>query len=96
MNLRKKGGPMENVVRDPGPQELITDWYIPEADPAAGWVYPGPRQIGSDPMLVYIANALSEACTERDSEEFVVREDDRIYRGQIGRASCRERVSSPV
>lgn len=69
------------VVHNPGPQELITDWYIPEADPALGWVYPGPKIIGQDPNLILIAIALAEACAERDAEEFVVHESNRVYRG---------------
>lgn len=72
---------MEGVYKNPGPQELITDWYIPEADPASGWVYPGPVAIGSNANLIMIANALAEASSERDSEEFVVKEGERIYRG---------------
>ena len=72
---------MEGVVRNPGPQEMITDWYIPESDPSSGWVYPGPKFIAAEPALILIANALAEACAERDAEEFVVKESDRIYRG---------------
>ena len=72
---------MDDVVRNPGPEEMITDWYIPELEPSSGWVYPGPRPISSNPELILIANALAETCAERDSEEFVVKENDRIYRG---------------
>lgn len=72
---------ISGVVHNPGPQESITDWYIPEADPASGWVYPGPRIIGQDPNLILIAIALAEACAEKDAEEFVVHESERVYRG---------------
>lgn len=72
---------MDGVIINPGPQEMFTDWYIPSADPAAGWVYPGPIAIRSDPELILIANGLADACAERDSEEFVVKESNRVYRG---------------
>jgi Tfp pilus assembly pilus retraction ATPase PilT len=72
---------MDGVVKNAGRQEFITDWYIPEIDPASGWAYPGPVAIASDPALIMIAHSLAEACSERDSVEFVVNAEDRTYRG---------------
>ena len=72
---------MDEVVKNAGRQEFITDWYIPEADPASGWAYPGPVAIAKDPGLIMIAHSLAEACSERDSVEFVVQADGRTYRG---------------
>lgn len=72
---------MDGVVSNPGPQELITDWYIPADDPSSGWVYPGPQMIGGVPELILIANELADACSECDSEEFVLRASSRTYRG---------------
>lgn len=72
---------MDGVVSNPGPQELITDWYIPAEDPPSGWVYPGPQRIGESPELILIANELADACAECESEEFVVRASLRTYRG---------------
>lgn len=73
--------PIGGVVSNPGPQELISDWYIPADDASSGWVYPGPVRIGGDPDLIIIANELADACAECDAEEFVVRASDRTYRG---------------
>lgn len=72
---------LDTLIKKPGAQELITDWYIPESDPSQGWVYPGPINISSDANLIMIAQSLAEACVVCDAEEFVVREANRTYRG---------------
>lgn len=72
---------MGKIVENPDVQELITDWFIPEGDPAQGWTYPGPMLISSDPTLIMFAHDLLDACVEKDEEDFVLTRNGRVYRG---------------
>lgn len=61
--------------------DIFTDWYIPADDPTQGYVYPGPVRIKENGTLIQAAMSLADSCRERDSEEFLVRNGERIFRG---------------
>lgn len=66
------------------PEELITDWYLPEADALEGFVYPGPVPIKEHSRLFEMATKLLEMAKEKTAsgyEEFVVRINNRTFRG---------------
>jgi Tfp pilus assembly pilus retraction ATPase PilT len=66
------------------PEEYITDWYLPERDPLAGFFYPGPMEIRRFPSIYDMASGLLErsiAKTKDGYEEFVVRAGNVSYRG---------------
>lgn len=66
------------------PEEVITDWYLPERDPLAGFVYPNAVSIREHPPLYDIASSLLERAQEKTKDgyrEFVVRAGDISYRG---------------
>lgn len=71
-------------TRRPEPEELITDWYLPEIDAIKGFVYPGPVLIEEHPRLFEMAQKMLLMAKEKTAngyEEFVVRINDRTFRG---------------
>lgn len=71
-------------ARRPDPEEIITDWYLPESNPLDGFVYPGPVPIQEHARLYEMANHMLQMAKEKTSsgyEEFVVRMNDRSFRG---------------
>lgn len=66
------------------PADYISDWYLPETDPLAGYVYPGPVSIAEFPLLfdraAYLLRQSIEK-TENGYEEFVVTVDKQTFRG---------------
>lgn len=68
------------------PEDIITDWYLPQGDFMKGFIYPGPVLIHEHPRLYDMAAALLDRAIERTQggyEEFVVREGRRTYRGHM-------------
>lgn len=66
------------------PEDKITDWYLPDADPMRGFFFPGRVAISDHPQLFKMAAELRDRArheTASGYEEFVVKEGDRSYRG---------------
>lgn len=65
--------------------DQITDWYIDEKDPLAGFFYPKSQAIKSHPFLYDFAAELLKQCQKKiknhDYDEFVVRVGGKSYRG---------------
>lgn len=72
-------------VESRGPDDLVSDWYLPEDNPAQGFVYPGPYSIGEQDKLLPLARKLIEECQKREDptkDAFILKVSDRLYRGQ--------------
>lgn len=68
----------------PGPEDLITDWYLPASDPLKGFIYPGPVMIQEHPRLFELATQMLKLSVDRTKGgrvDFVVRQAGRSYRG---------------
>lgn len=68
----------------PSPEELITDWYLPESDALEGFIYPGPVQIKEFPRLFDMATQMLKMSKERTKGgkvDFTIRIAGRSYRG---------------
>ena len=68
----------------PEPEEVITDWYLPETDPLKGFVYPGPVDIIDHQRLYELATSMLKMAQEKTAngyEEFVLRVNGRSLRG---------------
>jgi Tfp pilus assembly pilus retraction ATPase PilT len=66
------------------PEDVITDWYIPERDPLDGFIYPKSISIRDHVPLYDMAHSLLERSQEKTKdgyEEFVVRAGNVSYRG---------------
>ena len=66
------------------PEDFITDWFLPEADPLAGFIYPGPVQIQDHPRLFDEAAQMLRMAAEKTADgrvEFNVRVGPRSFRG---------------
>lgn len=72
---------LEQTIKNPKPTDLITDWYIPDADPVEGYVYPGPMHVRANVSLIEMALRLSDLSKEKNTEEFVIHEEGKVYRG---------------
>ena len=73
-----------STISAPGPEDLITDWYLPLSDPLKGFIYPGPVMIQEHPRLFDLAAhmlRLSVEHTKSGRVDFVIRHDGRSYRG---------------
>lgn len=73
-----------NPTEKPRPQDIISDWYLPERDPLNGFFYPGPVQVRDHPVIYELAKELLERSIEKTQdgyEEFVVMGGGVSYRG---------------
>lgn len=68
----------------PGPEDLITDWYLPNSDALEGFIYPGPVEIKEHPRLFDMAAQMLKMSQERTKGgrvDFSIRIGGRSYRG---------------
>lgn len=66
------------------PEDFITDWFLPQADPLSGFIYPGPVQIRDHPRLFDEAATMLRLAEEKTGDgrvEFNVRVGNRSFRG---------------